>query len=73
MKHYLMGALAVAATLAFTGQVVAAEIDMTKITCKDVEAMDVARTAAVGMWMSGFAAGKANKPMVDTDKMRCQR
>ena len=21
------------------------------------------------MWMSGFAAGKANKPMVDTDKM----
>ena len=37
MKHYLMGALAVAATLAFAGQVVAAEIDMTKITCKDVE------------------------------------
>jgi acid stress chaperone HdeB len=70
MKQYLMGALAVAATLAFAGQVDAAEIDMTKITCKDVEAMDAARTAAVGMWMSGFAAGKANKPMVDTDKMR---
>jgi acid stress chaperone HdeB len=47
----------------------AAEVDMSKMTCKEAAAMEPKKMAAVGVWMSGFAAGKANNMMVDTDKM----
>ena len=68
MNRYFIGVLAVA-TVAFTGQVMAADVDMGKITCKEAAAMEPAKMAAVAAWMSGFAAGKAGNMMVDTDKM----
>ena len=68
MKRYLPVSLAVLA-FAFAGQVMAAEVDMSKITCKDAAAMGKAKVAAVAIWASGFAAGKAGNMMVDTDKM----
>ena len=68
MKRYLAVALATSAII-LAGQVMAAEVDMSKITCKDVAAMGKAKTAAVGMWMSGAMAGKMSNMMMDTDKM----
>ena len=68
MKRYLAVALSVL-TIGFVGQVTAAEVDMSKMTCKDVAAMGKAKMAAVGMWMSGAMAGKMGNMMMDTDKM----
>ena len=68
MKRFLLAALATSA-IAFAGQAMAAEVDMSKMTCEDAAAMGKAKTAAVAIWVSGFAAGKAGNMMVDTDKM----
>lgn len=68
MNRCLLVGLAVA-TVAFTGQVMAADVDMSKMTCKQAAAMEPAKMAGVAAWMSGFAAGKAGNTMVDTDKM----
>jgi acid stress chaperone HdeB len=67
MKRYL--SIAIAASVTLASQAMAAEIDMSKMTCKQVAAMEPGKIIAVGMWMSGFAAGKANNMMVDTEKM----
>jgi acid stress chaperone HdeB len=69
MKNYLVAILVSVSTVALSGQVMAAEVDMSKMTCKEAAAMEPAKMAAVGMWMSGFAAGTAKNMMVDTDKM----
>jgi len=68
MKRYLTVALTTL-TIVFAGQVMAAEIDMSKITCKDAAAMGKAKEAGVAMWMSGAMAGKMSNMMMDTDKM----
>ena len=68
MKRFLFMALALS-SMTVAGQVMALEVDMSKLTCKDVAAMEPGKKMAVGMWMSGFAAGKASNMMVDTDKM----
>ena len=68
MKRYLPVVLATL-TIAFAGQTMAAEVDMSKMTCKEAKAMSKAKTAAVAIWISGVAAGKSNNMMVDTDKM----
>ena len=50
------------------GQVMAAEVDMSKLTCKDVGAMPAAKTIGVAMWVNGYVHGKAGNAMVDGDK-----
>ena len=67
MKRLFSIALAVAG-IAMAGPGLAKEIDMSKITCKEVSEMPAARTLGVAMWMSGYAHGKANNPMVDSEK-----
>jgi acid stress chaperone HdeB len=70
MKFYnLIGLSAATMILVVPVSVLAAEMDMSKMTCKDVAAMEPAKMATVAAWMSGFAHGKANNMMVDTDKM----
>ena len=56
------------AIIGLTGQAMAMEMDMSKLTCKEVAAMPPARTVAVAMWMSGYAHGKAGNAMIDGDK-----
>jgi acid stress chaperone HdeB len=66
MKHYFPIALAVA-TIGLAGQVMAAEVDMSKLTCKEVGALPAAKTIGVAMWVNGYVHGKAGNAMVDTD------
>ena len=65
MKHYCAIALA-ATSIAFAGQAMAAEVDMSKLTCKEVGAMPAAKTIGVAMWVNGYVHGKAGNAMVDT-------
>jgi acid stress chaperone HdeB len=46
----------------------AAEVDMSKATCKEVGALPAAQTIGVAMWVNGYVHGKAGNAMVDTDK-----
>jgi acid stress chaperone HdeB len=67
MKRYFPIALA-AASIALAGsQAMAAEADMSKLTCKEVAAMPAAKTVGVAMWMNGYVHGKAGNAMVDGD------
>ncbi|HVK90865.1 MAG TPA: HdeA/HdeB family chaperone [Mycoplana sp.] len=68
MKRLFSIALAVAA-IGLAGQVLAKDIDMSKLTCKEIGAMPAARTVAVAMWVSGYAHGKAGNPMIDGEKV----
>ena len=67
MKRYFLIALAVA-TIGLTGQAMSADVDMSKVTCKEVGAMPAAKTLGVAMWVNGYVHGKAGNPMVDGDK-----
>ena len=66
MKHYFSIALA-AASIVLAGQAMAAEVDMSKLTCKEVAAMPAAKTIGVAMWMNGYVHGKAGNAMLDGD------
>ena len=69
MKRYLPIAVAVAvATIVSAGQVMAAEMDMSKATCKEVGALSAAKTVAVALWANGYVHGKAGNPVIDSDK-----
>ena len=67
MKRLLPIALAVAA-LGLASQVLAAEVDMSKLTCKEVGAMPAGKTIGIAMWMNGYVHGKEGNAMVDGDK-----
>ena len=67
MKNYFSIASVVAIS-GLAGQVIAAEVDMSKLTCKDVGAMPAAKTIGVAMWVNGYVHGKAGNAMVDGDK-----
>ena len=67
MKRYFPIALAVA-SIGLAGHAMAAEVDMSKVTCKEVGALPAAKTIAVAMWVNGYVHGKAGNPMVDGDK-----
>ena len=67
MGRYLPIALA-AVSLVLAGQAMAAEVDMSKITCKEVGALPAAKTIGVAMWVNGYVHGKAGNAMVDSDK-----
>ena len=67
MKRHCPIALAVASVV-LAGQATAKEVDMSKLTCKEVGAMSARKTVAVAMWMNGYVHGKAGNTMVDGDK-----
>ena len=67
MKRYFAIALAVA-SISLCGQAMAAEVDMSKVTCKEVGALSAAKTIGVAMWVNGYVHGKAGNAMVDSDK-----
>ena len=66
MIRYFPIALAVA-SIGLAGQAMAAEVDMSKITCKEVGALPAAKTIGVAMWVNGYVHGKAGNAMVDAD------
>lgn len=67
MNQCLTIALA-AACIGLAGQALAKEVDMSKLTCKEVGAMPAAKTMGVAMWVSGYVHGKAGNAMMDSDK-----
>ncbi|WP_095081963.1 HdeA/HdeB family chaperone [Mesorhizobium sophorae] len=67
MKRYFPIALAVA-IIGLTGHAMAEEVDMSKLTCKEVIAMRPAKIARVAMWVNGYVHGKAGNAKIDTDK-----
>ncbi len=60
-------ALAVAG-IGLVSSAFAAEVDMSKLTCKEVGAMPAAKTIGVAMWVNGYVHGKAGNAMIDSDK-----
>ena len=67
MKPYLSIVL-VTASVGLTCQAMAAEVDMSQVTCKEVGALPAAKTLGVAMWVNGYVHGKAGNPKVDGDK-----
>jgi acid stress chaperone HdeB len=67
MKRYLPIAVAVASIVS-AGPVMAAEMDMSKATCKEVGALSAPKTIAVALWVNGYVHGKAGNPVIDSDK-----
>ena len=67
MKHFVPILLA-ATSLALAGAAMAAEVDMSKATCKEIGALPAAKTIGVAMWVNGYVHGKAGNAMVDGDK-----
>jgi acid stress chaperone HdeB len=67
MKRYLRIAVAVASIFS-AGQVMAAEMDVSTATCKEVGDLSAAKTVAVALWVNGYVHGKAGNPMIDSDK-----
>ena len=57
-----------AASIGLVCPAMAAEVDMSKATCKEVGALPAAQTIGVAMWVNGYVHGKAGNAMVDTDK-----
>ena len=57
-----------AASLALAGSAMAAEVDMSKATCKEVGALPAAQTIGVAMWTNGYIHGKAGNAMVDSEQ-----
>ena len=68
MKSYRLIALA-ASTVVLASPVIAADVDMSTLTCKEVSAMKSAKIAAVAAWVSGYAHGKKGSAMLDSDKL----
>ena len=67
MKRYFPIALATA-SIVLAGQAMAKEVDMSKLTCKEVGAMSTGKAIGIAMWMNGYVHGKAGNTMVDGDK-----
>ena len=65
MKAFVSIVLA-AASIGLVGPALAAEVDMSKATCKEVGALPAAQTIGVAMWVNGYVHGKAGNAMVDT-------
>jgi len=66
MKH-LVPILLAATSLALAGAAMAAEVDMSKATCKEIGALPAAKTIGVAMWTNGYIHGKAGNAMVDSE------
>lgn len=68
MKRGLVSIAALAMLVA--GQAAAGEMDMSKLTCKDLSTMTPGQIAGVGLWLSGYAHGKAGTTVVNSDTMQ---
>lgn len=69
LKHVglLLGPLvAVAATASASAQVM---VDVSKITCDQYITQRITHSRTVSIWLSGFYAGRRNKPVVDTQAL----
>src|SRR4029078_11762759 len=67
MNSYLWIA-SVLAIAGFASDAVAAERDMSKLTCKEVADMPGTKPEAVVMWVNGYVHGMLANPMIDGDK-----
>lgn len=67
MKSHVSIALSIAIS-GLTGHAMAAERDMSKLTCKEVADMPGGKPVAVVMWFNGYVHGKLGNPMLDGDK-----
>ncbi|KAA0699911.1 hypothetical protein DTW90_11390 [Neorhizobium sp. P12A] len=67
MRRLLSISLALAG-IGLIGPAMAAEVDMSKLTCKEVGAMPAAKKIGVAMWVNGYVHGKAGNAMIDGDK-----
>jgi acid stress chaperone HdeB len=67
MKRTVLIALS-AAMAGSPGPAMSAEVDMSKLTCKEVGAMSSAKAVGIAMWMNGYVHGKAGNVMLDGDK-----
>ena len=67
MKRTVLIALS-AAMAGSAGPAMSAEVDMSKLTCKEVGAMSSAKAVGIAMWMNGYVHGKAGNVMLDGDK-----
>ncbi|ODT13921.1 MAG: hypothetical protein ABS35_36420 [Kaistia sp. SCN 65-12] len=65
-RHFLSAFASLCIVLAVPAM--AKEVDVSKLTCKQVGAMSPAKIVGVAMWMSGFMHGKAGNTMVDGEK-----
>ena len=64
----LVTILLATASIGLAGPALAAEVDMSKATCKEVGALPAAKTIGVAMWTNGYIHGKAGNAMVDSDE-----
>jgi len=55
----------VASVLIIAGPAVAAEADLSKLTCKQAAEMGPVATGVVAAWASGYSHAKSNNPMVE--------
>src|SRR5689334_6258959 len=63
--------LAVAAFIMILGgSAVAAEVDLSKLTCKQAAEVGQFMPTVVAAWASGYADAKSNNTMVDLGKLR---
>lgn len=67
MKHLFSIVLAVA-SVGLAGQALAMDVDMSKLTCKQVGDMPPGKTIGVAMWVNGYVHGKAGNATIDTDQ-----
>lgn len=67
MKRYLPIAVSFASVV-LAGHVMAAEVDMSKATCKEIGALPAPKVIAVALWANGYVHGKAGDPVIDSDK-----
>jgi len=64
MTHFRIAAVA-ASILVLVGPALAAEADLSKLTCKQAAEMGPAATGVVAAWASGYSHAKSNNPMVE--------
>ena len=57
-----------AAIAGLASHATSAEVDMSKLTCKEVGAMSSAKAIGIVMWMNGYVDGKAGNAILDGDK-----
>jgi acid stress chaperone HdeB len=65
MKRAILLSISV---IALAGQAMAAEVDMSTLTCKEVRGMSRAKVAGIAMWMNGYVHGKAGDAKLDGQK-----
>lgn len=74
MTQPMRGALArlaflAAATLPGGGPALGQSVDLGRATCADFSAMTSNDQAQISLWLAGYFAGGAQKPLLDIDKI----